>query len=326
MPLWPSRRRGLDYKPPQPIDPLEHRAEAGPRKSDPFPTELFEETSHPEKTMRFLKVYEQELQALSQAKRKDGRALFHGLGFYPEVGADLLPVVSTRQHGRLVGMSMHESEVLAGCALLKNLGYDPQEVLGSYISSGPIRRDMDVEGLSAFGQKNLQAALSRIADSRRWIGKEIGTRDWRNYGRYVNWQHFSFLPSVSGDETILGDYLGDRKFDYMILKGTLPFRYEQDDDVRMQDYSRWLSTTSDRFLADDAVVLASSVDRPAIEVLKGKGFEETIRSHQPYPQEVQTTGSVDGNRINPSISGIRLFRGRSFVRFIPGAGFTALER
>lgn len=258
------------------IDPMDFRAKTDVKANEPgYPFALDDVNDEiPPKLHEWMNAYENELKAISTVKRPDGRPIFSGLGFYSELGADLLPLVRTRTQGRLVGMSLHESEVLVGCALLRIHGYNPNEVLGGYVNSGVIRRNVD-EATSGIGSsKELDEVLTRLS-GRGMIGRAIGSKKWRNQGRYINWEHHTFLPSASGDQTVLEDYLRGHKFDYLILKGTMAHGFNVGQSETLEHYDSWLKLLHERFLAKDAVVAVSTMDKPAVEFFRRYRIQET---------------------------------------------------
>ena len=323
------------------IDPLEYRAPNSLESAGFFPTALFEDHASviPLHFFESVRVYDRELAALSRMRRPDGRPLFYGLGLYPEIGADLMPVAHTREHGRLVGLSLHEGEVITGCATLLTFGYNPDEVLGGYVNSGPIQRDVAGAGVEKLGGESLEWVRSRMSMAKRRFGRVTGVpaKDWERFGRYINWEHFTFLPSISGDERILTDYLEGqaqvgtytpgRKFDYLILKGPLGYRFhDQQKHEHMPEYERWLARLDERFLADDALVFVSHMETPAKRILEGRGYQKLdLPKLVQYPDEVPTV-QVSGARHSREIAGIRLLRGHDVLAFTPLGDFTLLQK
>ncbi|MBD3261491.1 MAG: hypothetical protein GF334_07385 [Candidatus Altiarchaeales archaeon] len=270
-----------------------------------------------------LDSYEQELKDLSALTKKSGNPLFQGLGFYPEMGSDLFPLTATGKYGRLVGSSVHEGELLLGAALLEVRGFKPNQVLGDFLESGAIRRDVKQsgEGIVAPAREIL---FDRFQRQHRKIGRTIGSRDWMNYGRYLNFTHFTFLPTVADDSKTLDDYLGAERFDYVILKGTYPYRFAflEESQKKME---KWISTLSNRYLKDDAAVLVSEVDEPVGEELSEHGFSITRKPQTKYPQS-RTSVSVSGENLGQQIGEAKIHPTEETLSLIPWGHFTVYEK
>ncbi|MBD3261490.1 MAG: hypothetical protein GF334_07380 [Candidatus Altiarchaeales archaeon] len=281
----------------------------------------------PKITKRFrdsLRAYEKELQLMAFSKRKNGRPLFDGLGLYPEIGADLIPCAYTRACGRLVGMGLHESEMLCASALLHALSLDPQKVVGEYVDSGPIKRISDA------GKKDQAMSLSRemrqrLSQNKRGIGKEIGTRDWMHWGRYINWKHFTFLPSASSDTIILQDYLGGRKFDYVMLSGTWDYRFQKQEGENQ--YRKYVEQLDEHFMASDALVFVGAHEKSIEPVLIQRGYKEITPYETPeYPKPPIDTISVTSRYENKDVLGVSIRPGKYNLTFVPGGLFTVYEK
>jgi len=322
------------------IDPLEYRAREDAVSYGFFPSVAFDELAGaiPQSFFQSTRLYGQELAGLSKARRLDGRPLFHGLGLYPEIGADLMPLACTRSHGRLVGMSLHEGELLPACALLGGIGYSWGDLLGSFIDYGPIRRDIDVDALKSLSMKSAREIKERVMQGRRRIGGSVGVRagEWGMWGRYLNWEHFTFLPSYSGDQTVLEDYLwgqalpGEpqrgRKFDYLILKGMRNYGFRGEGGELRAEYEGWLRRLDERFMAGDAVAFVSSMDKQAAGVLDALGYLRLDTPKPPaYPEDKQMI-QVSGKHQPRDLQGVRIFRGQESLAFAPIGEFTVLQK
>lgn len=86
----------------------------------------------------------------------DGRPILSGLGLYPEMGADFVPLIYTRYHGRLLGMSLHEEKLIKGGAVLKGFSADPDKVLGEFRGYYAVERDICGKSISGLDEKESQ--------------------------------------------------------------------------------------------------------------------------------------------------------------------------
>lgn len=275
-------------------------------------------------------TYVQELGDLaSKITRSDGRPLLTGLGLYPGMGADPAPLYYARNYGMLVGMSLHESELLVAAGVLEAAGLDPGMVFGGFRGYGKTPRNLAKEELKLLGG-GLTELLSRAGKSRRRIGSEIGERDWLRWGRSLFWDNFTFLPSVSGDEEALESFLGeDKRFDYLILKGQLDYRFSPGAGGRrgaplLDEYLKWLRVLDERFLSGDAVVLAARTE-PVGETLSGMGYERIPTTPlRELSQEAATIYvNAPGSR---EISSARIHSGAGYLSLSPNGGFTVYEK
>lgn len=276
-------------------------------------------------------AYQQELHTIAtKMTRSNGKPIFHGLGLYPEMGADLAPLPFTGASGRLVSMSIHESELLAGCALLEASGQDIDSVFGKFKSSGKITRDLGAQEQNIPGD-NLNPLLKRAGKSRKKIGRRIGEADWMNWGRHLNWEHFTFLPSASGDEKILAEYLNGNKFDYLILKGTYGHRFTilkgKDRGRELKtEYEDWLKKMDEKYLSKNAVILVAE-DEPAVELLTKLGYKKL-----PDPEPAEYPPNAGGIWVNAgsrrNIAGAEIHKGitSASVFVNPKGRFTIMEK
>jgi hypothetical protein len=281
----------------------------------------------PEDFVSSVRAYEKELDAISRLKRKDGRPVFSGLGFYPEMGVDFFPLKHVRGIGRLYGMSMHEGELLTCSGFASTLGYNLNELLGRYEGSRPIARDLTEDHLNCVGEGLNPNKEWRLRQARIRIGLSIKSQEWRHWGRCHNWENLTFLPSISGDFKILESALGQKKLDYVFIKGThgWRFHYEGQDKAKDLPHGIWARILDERFMADYAVAVVSFVDRPIVEVLKKRGYEVVHETDHGIYAPVSPLVKLSDESERKEL-GVRLYRSSADMFFIPRGDFTVLER
>lgn len=308
------------------LDPLEYRA----KTSLPLPGMPPEITFgvHSLYTIpKSIRAYLLELEVLSKMRKPDGKMMFHGLGLYPEGGPDLLPIVVTRNHGRLVGMSLHEGEVIVGARLLRTTGYKPKDVLGDFINDSQIQRDAAPHGLSLGDNQTVVIRQKRMSLASDVIGRRIGSTDWMTHGRLINWEHFTFLPSASRDTRILDNFLGGRRFDYILLKGTFEYGFKGTSEADARQYGQWIRTLEKRYAADGAAFLVSAWDNRATKILSGLGYH-AIRhgSEAEYAQDQIKYMPLSDLDESDRVAGVRLVRTEERPDFLSIGRFTVMCR
>ncbi|MBD3388408.1 MAG: hypothetical protein GF416_04990 [Candidatus Altiarchaeales archaeon] len=311
-------------------DPLQFLAGEPIPLSEPPETEILEHpvfwlAKHTGKTgLGCLHEQLRQQSELSRIRRSDGKPIFTGLGFYPEMGADTLWLVNTCTQGRLVGMCMHEGEMIAGAGLLEALKLDPSMVFGNFIKSGPIRRDIE-EALQYPITSEHGEGIRRIKYAHERIGYSIGERDWRKMGRYLTWEHFTFIPSVSGDETILSNILGGGKFDYAIFKGMEYHRFLRED-LGQEEITSWVSKLDHNHLASDAVAVVAEHEETTLKTLHEIGYESIGSTVNPArPPEIHNIPLSDMKMEN-NLPGVQLEKFNNAVMLISGSRYHVLQR
>jgi hypothetical protein len=275
---------------------------------------------------RSLDAYTSELGEIANIRRRDGRPIFSGVGLYPEMGADFMPLVQTSTQGHLLGLSMHEGELLSAHALASELGFNLNSLVGKYLGSERIPRDVPVGEVAGEGSEVNPDKLWRTRKNRLGIGLKIGSLDWRHFGRMHKWENMTFLPSVSGDFSILDHALSGGKLDWVIIKGThgWRYRYEGRDLAEYTPHGRWAERLCD-IMAPGSHALVSFMDRPLVRVFEKNGFEIVYETPaEKYPAE---SPIAHFSLRSPRDSlGVRLYRGVSDMEFLPRGEFTVLER
>lgn len=275
-----------------------------------------------EESVKSMTKYAVEWMGLGMVDRPDGKPILSGLGLYPEMGADLVPLVVTRNYGRLIGMSLHESELISGGEVLKMYDIKPDKVLGKFRVSSAVKRDVDaiVAGLDL---KEVKDVLNRIKIGARKIGGDIGTKNWRESGRLLEFDSLTFLPSASGDEKVLNHYLRGRKLDYMILKGHTMFRWKGD----VEKAKVWMDKVDEKYLADDTVLIISKEDEGITKHMLAKGYTEMENPYKveythPNPPNLSINTEFSPN----SICGVKLAPTYIEPSLYPKGDFTILLR
>jgi len=267
--------------------------------------------------------YAREWLGISKVQRPDGRPVLAGLGLYPEMGADIIPAAVTRNHGRLVGMSLHEGELVNAKIILKGLGADPKDVLGKFRGFSKVERDVVGGILTGLGEKERKEAIRRVKLGSRGIGSDIGSRDHNKWGRLIEFDHFTFLPSASGDEKVLDSYLRGRKLDYVVLKCSQAYRWKGDEG-RAQ---AWVDRLDEKYLAPGAVAIVSAEDTATVKNLRGKGYIEVENPYGvEYPPDANTKISVGKEGATSEIAGVEVRGDYTEQAFNPRGDFTLLMK
>jgi hypothetical protein len=281
----------------------------------------------PEEFVTSHKALERELQAITQIRRSDGRLAFSGLGFYPEMGTDYLLGKHVRGMGHLIGMSMHESELLICHAFAAAMGDDLNGILGKYVGSRPIERDLTDEQFSTVGQGVPDEKHWRLKKGWLRSGLAIGSFDWRHWGMCRQWENMTFLPSVSGDFKVMKSALGERKLDWVYVKGThgWRFHYEENDSAAGLPHGRWVKALDEGYMAENAVAAVSFMDRPLVDVFKSRGYRVIYESDKgSYPEKSPLVRLVDVSE--RECLGVKLLRGAPETFNLCRGDFTVLER